>query len=100
MTKLEKVLTFSYPRSTGKAEMKAWSRKQPPNTFPPKNQKHIGRFSGAGGRLCQVLASLLLVQAIVLPPSQERVPGLLARLKSPLLSEDLWQCLSSQGTPS
>lgn len=46
--------------------MKVWSRKQTPKHFPPKHQRHMGRFYRSLGSFCQVLLSFL-------PPSHHSV---------------------------
>lgn len=39
--------------------MKVWSRKRTPQHFPPKHQRHVGRFYRGLGSFCQVLLPFL-----------------------------------------
>lgn len=98
MTKLEKVLTFSYPWSTGKAEMNAWSRK--PHFSSKKTKSTLEDFIEGAGLLCQVPPSFL-------PPHHHSATfpgkGLWAAChrKSPTSK---WRCVTAypgfQGVPS
>lgn len=86
MTKLEKVLTFSYPRRTGKAEMKPGAESSPQALCTKETKKGtLEGFIGVWARSAR--HSLLPAPKPSLSPSRERAGGLLAVANSPLLGD-------------